>query len=66
MGGVLLAVLFFVFGVGRVKEGFYYECLKRGGACGKSDGCLTKCCSGEYQCDSMGSRDTSDDRCMCK
>ncbi len=58
--GVLLAVLFFVFGVGR-REGFYYECLDRGGACGKASGCHTKCCSGEYVC-----RSTSDDgRCSC-
>jgi len=64
---VLLAVLFFVFGVGRVKEGFYYECLKRGGACGKDEGCSTKCCSGEFACTApgTGSDNPKDYRCMC-
>jgi hypothetical protein len=45
-GGVLLAVLFFVFGVSRVKEGI---CVPAGQKCDDST-CYLNCCSGKSSC----------------
>lgn len=44
-GGVLLAILFFVFGVGNVTEGYYSSCSTLGQTCSTD----SDCCKGSCQ-----------------
>jgi hypothetical protein len=60
---VLLAILYFVFGVGRVKEGI---CVPAGQKCANITSCSASCCKGQFGCNPMGtSSDRSDDTCRC-